>query len=84
MRIMEKCGWQFFYLHDDDVLTKVVKEFYAYLTSPDNAFIYVHDVLMLFDGNSINAKYGLSDSLNEHTQFVMFMTIEGLQQVLTD
>ncbi|KAH1113940.1 hypothetical protein J1N35_007318 [Gossypium stocksii] len=38
--VVEQHGWQLFFLHPDDVLTKVVKEFYAHLTSPNNAFIY--------------------------------------------
>ncbi|KAA3484553.1 hypothetical protein EPI10_006629 [Gossypium australe] len=32
--VMEKYGWQIFCLHLDDVLTRVVKEFYAHLISP--------------------------------------------------
>ncbi|KAK5771473.1 hypothetical protein PVK06_047677 [Gossypium arboreum] len=82
--IVEKHGRQIFCLHPDDIHTKVVNEFYAYLTSPDNAFIYVRGVSMMFDEDSINAQYGLSDDPDEHTQFVKTMTTEGLHQVLID
>ncbi|XP_016681318.1 uncharacterized protein [Gossypium hirsutum] len=82
--IVEKHGWQILCLHLDDVLTKVVKEFYAHLTSPENAFIYVHGVLVLFDEDSINEQYGLPEGIDEHSEFVKAMTIEGLNPVLTD
>ncbi|KAH1107048.1 hypothetical protein J1N35_010816 [Gossypium stocksii] len=52
---VEKHGWQLFCHHPDDVLTKVVKEFYAHLTSLDDTFIYVHGASVLFDEYSINA-----------------------------
>ncbi|KAH1055746.1 hypothetical protein J1N35_033811 [Gossypium stocksii] len=82
--MVEKHGWQLFCLHPEDVLTKVVKEFYAHLASLDNAFIYVHSALVLFDEYSINTQYDLLESLNEHFQLVNTITTKGLNQVLED
>ncbi|XP_016704202.1 uncharacterized protein [Gossypium hirsutum] len=62
--IVEKHGWGIFCLHPDDVLPKVVKEFYAHITSFDNAFIYMRGASVLFDEDSINAQYGLSKGPN--------------------
>ncbi|KAH1039232.1 hypothetical protein J1N35_040975 [Gossypium stocksii] len=81
---MEKHGWITFCLHPDNILTKVVKEFYVYLTSPKNAFIYVHGVSVLFDADLTNVQYGLPEGSDEHSQFVKTMMIEVLNQVLTD
>ncbi|KAH1082619.1 hypothetical protein J1N35_022380 [Gossypium stocksii] len=73
-----------FCLEKDDVLTKVVRDFYAHLTSPNNAFIYVWGASVLFDEYSINAQYGLFDVHDEHTQFSARITMDDLNQVLQD
>ncbi|KAK5803238.1 hypothetical protein PVK06_030881 [Gossypium arboreum] len=82
--VVEKHGWQLFFLHPDDVITKVVKEFYAHLTSSGNAFIYVRSASVLFDEYSINVQYGLSEVPDEHPQLVKTVTVEGINQVLQD
>ncbi|KAH1082784.1 hypothetical protein J1N35_022545 [Gossypium stocksii] len=82
--VVEKHGWQLFCLHPDDVLTKVLKEFYAHLTSPDNVVIYIRGVSVLFNEYSINTQYGLHKGLDEHSQFVKTITTEELNQVLED
>ncbi|KAH1073320.1 hypothetical protein J1N35_025648 [Gossypium stocksii] len=82
--VVEKHGWGIFYLHPYDVLSKVVKEFYAHITSLNNAFIYVCCALVLFDKDSINAQYGLSKGPDEHADFVKAMSPECLVQVLVD
>ncbi|KAH1091177.1 hypothetical protein J1N35_018434 [Gossypium stocksii] len=74
--MVEKHGWQLFCLHPNDVLTKVIKEFYAHLTYLGNAFIYVCGASVLFDEYSINAQYGLREVLDEHSQFVKTITVE--------
>ncbi|KAH1114094.1 hypothetical protein J1N35_007472 [Gossypium stocksii] len=81
--VVKKHRWQIFYLYPDDVLTKVVPEFYAHLTSPKNAFIYVPSVSVLFNEDSINVQYGLPEDPDEHSQFIKTITTEGLNQVLT-
>ncbi|KAH1046652.1 hypothetical protein J1N35_037436 [Gossypium stocksii] len=81
---MEQNVGRFFYLHPDDVFPKVVKEFYAHLNSPKNAFIYVRGSLVLFDTNSINTQYGLSDGLDENIYLVKTITTEKLKHMLTD
>ncbi|KAH1096972.1 hypothetical protein J1N35_013893 [Gossypium stocksii] len=80
--IIEKHGGQVFCVHPDDVLTKVVREFYAPLMSLNNSFIYVRGTLVLLDAYSINAQYALLDEQDEHTQFTITVTIAGLTQVL--
>ncbi|KAH1107542.1 hypothetical protein J1N35_011310 [Gossypium stocksii] len=82
--MVEKHGWQLLCLHLDDVLTAIVKEFYAHLTSPNNAFIYVHSALVLFDEYSINTQNSLPEGPDEHSQFVKTITTKGLNQVLED
>ncbi|KAL1182299.1 hypothetical protein V6Z11_A02G107500 [Gossypium hirsutum] len=82
--VVEKHGWKLFCLHLDDVLTKVVKEFYAHLTSLDNAVIYVHGASVLFNEYSINAYYGLPEGHDECSQFFKTITVEGLNQVFED
>ncbi|KAK5811459.1 hypothetical protein PVK06_026794 [Gossypium arboreum] len=81
---VKKHGRQLFCFHLDDVLTKVVKEFYAHLTSPENVFIYVHGASLLFDEYSINPQYSLPKCPNEHSQFVETITAEGLNEFLED
>ncbi|KAA3480410.1 nucleolar protein 58-like [Gossypium australe] len=81
--MVEKHGWKLFFLYSDDVLAKVVKEFYAHLTSPDNAFIYVRDASILFDEYSINAQYGLPEGPDEQSQIDKTIIV-GLNQVLED
>lgn len=82
--IVDKHGWQIFCLHLEDVLTKVVCEFYAHITSPNNVFIYVPGASVLFDEYSINSQYDLSDVQDEHTQFTATITADCLNQVLQD
>ncbi|KAH1129870.1 hypothetical protein J1N35_001248 [Gossypium stocksii] len=82
--VAQKHGWHLVCLHSNDVITKVVKEFYAHLTTPNNAFVYARGAMVLFDEYSINAKYGLPEGLDEHFQFVMTITVEELNQVLED
>ncbi|KAH1056733.1 hypothetical protein J1N35_034798 [Gossypium stocksii] len=82
--VVEQCGWQIFCLYLDDVFLQAVKEFYAHLTSIENAFIYVRGASVLFDVKSINAQYGLFDGPDEHTDLLKTMTIEELNHVLTD
>lgn len=53
--IVEKHGWKIFCLDPDDVLGKVVREFYAHINSPDNPFIYVCGTSVPFDVDHINA-----------------------------
>lgn len=67
-----------FFLHPDDVLTKVVQEFYAHLTYPNNAFIYVKGTLILLDEDLINTHYGLHNVPNEHSHFPVTISAEGL------
>ncbi|KAH1097168.1 hypothetical protein J1N35_014089 [Gossypium stocksii] len=82
--IVEKHGWQIFHLHLEGVLTKVVREFYAHLTPLNNAFIYVRGVSVLFDEYTINARCGLHDGQDDHSQFAIIITVGGLNQVLKD
>ncbi|KAK5836150.1 hypothetical protein PVK06_011906 [Gossypium arboreum] len=82
--VAKKYRWGIFYLCPDNVFPKAVKEFYAHITSPNNAFIYVHDASILFDADSINAQYGLSEGPYEHVDFVKTMSPERLAQVFTD
>ncbi|KAL1102262.1 hypothetical protein V6Z11_D05G351500 [Gossypium hirsutum] len=82
--VVKKHGWGIFCLNPDDVLPKIVKEFYAQITSPDNAFIYVRGASVLFDKDSINAQDGLSKCPDEHAYFVKTMSLEHLAQVLID
>ncbi|KAK5825557.1 hypothetical protein PVK06_020406 [Gossypium arboreum] len=82
--VVEQCEWQIFCLHPNDVFSKVVKEFYAHLTSPENTFIYVRGASVLFDSDSINAKYSLFDGPDEHADFVKIMTAKRLNHMLTD
>ncbi|KAH1097696.1 hypothetical protein J1N35_014617, partial [Gossypium stocksii] len=74
--VVEKHGWGISCLHPNGVFLKVLKEFYAHITSPDNAFIYVRGASILFDEESINAQYGLSLSKgpNEHADYVKTMS----------
>lgn len=81
---IENHGWQVFGVHPDDVLIKVVMEFYAHLMSPNNAFIYVRRALVFFDEYSINAQYALLDEQDEHIQLAATITTTGLTQVLED
>lgn len=53
--VVEKHGSQIFCLHPEDVLTTLVREFYAHFTSPNNTFIYVRGASVLFDEDNINA-----------------------------
>ncbi|KAK5812582.1 hypothetical protein PVK06_028017 [Gossypium arboreum] len=82
--VVEKHGLGIFYLYPDDVFPKVVKDFYAHITSLDNAFIYVSGTSVLFDEDLINAQYGLSEGPNKHADFVKTVSPERLAQVLTD
>lgn len=34
-------GWEVFYLHPDDIYTKMVREFHAHLSTPETTFVYV-------------------------------------------
>ncbi|KAH1097307.1 hypothetical protein J1N35_014228 [Gossypium stocksii] len=61
-------------VHPNDVLTKVIRELYAHLTSLNNAFIYVRGTSILFDPYCINALYALPDKQDEHTQFAAIVT----------
>lgn len=60
------------------------REFYAYLTSPNNAFVYVRGVSLLFDEYSINVQYNFSGVQDEHTQFVVTIIVDGLNEFLQD
>lgn len=62
----------------------MVKEFYAHLSSFENAFIYVRGTLLLFDVDSINVQYRFFDGLDEHIDFVKSITVEKLNHVLTN
>ncbi|KAH1129788.1 hypothetical protein J1N35_001166, partial [Gossypium stocksii] len=60
-----------------DVLPKMVREFYAHLTFPNNGFIYARVVSLWFDEDSINAHYNLPEGLNEHSEFMSKITTKG-------
>lgn len=81
--IIKKLGWEIFSVHPDDVYRQMVREFYSHLT-PDNPFVYVKGISILFDSFSINSFYGFHDIVEEHTAFVKAMTNEGLNEVLKD
>ncbi|KAK5775135.1 hypothetical protein PVK06_043004 [Gossypium arboreum] len=80
--IVRQYDGNFFFLHLDDVLTKIVHEFYAHLTSLNAAFIYVRGVSLFFDKDTINIQYVLFDIQDEHTQFAATITADGMNQVL--
>ncbi|KAL1078616.1 hypothetical protein V6Z11_D10G170500 [Gossypium hirsutum] len=80
--VVEKHEWGIFYLYPNDFFLKVVKEFYAYITSLDNAFVYVHGASVPFDKDSINAQYGLFEGPDEHADFVKTMSRECLTQLI--
>ncbi|KAH1107841.1 hypothetical protein J1N35_011609, partial [Gossypium stocksii] len=67
--IVEQHGWGIFYLHPEDILGRVVREFYAHIKSPDPPFIYVQGTFVLFDEDHINAQLGVRDVQYEHTEF---------------
>jgi len=62
----------------------VVKKFHAHLSSPQNAFIYMQSASVLFNVNSINAKYKLSDGPDKHTDFDKTIKVEKLNNLPTD
>lgn len=41
MSVIRTHRWEIFFLHLDDVYTKVVRRFYAHITTLENAFVYV-------------------------------------------
>ncbi|XP_012442243.1 uncharacterized protein LOC105767285 [Gossypium raimondii] len=74
--IVEEHGWKIFCIHLDDVLGKVIHEFYAHTTSPENPFIYVHETSVPFDEDHISAQFGLIDVQDEHTPFTETITVD--------
>ncbi|XP_012472418.1 uncharacterized protein LOC105789591 [Gossypium raimondii] len=76
--VVKKYGWGIFCRHPGDVFPKVVKEFYAHVTSSNSAFIYVRGASVLFDEDSINAQYGLFEGPDEHADFMKTMSPEHL------
>ncbi|KAL1081351.1 hypothetical protein V6Z11_D09G058600 [Gossypium hirsutum] len=82
--IVEQHGWDIFCLHPEDVLGRVVREFYAHVKSVDSSFIYVRGTSIPFDEDHINAQFDLKKIQDEYTEFVDNITIEGLTQVLKD
>ncbi|KAH1046895.1 hypothetical protein J1N35_037679 [Gossypium stocksii] len=71
----DKHGWGIFCLYPNDVFSKVVKKFYAHITSPDNAFIYVCNASILFDEDFINGQYRLFEGPNGYANFVKTMKL---------